>query len=283
MHHLIAKNRYSLLNAGEIALDSQWNYTNIASPFYRLYFIESGSGSVIISDQEIHLLPGYLYLIPDFTLANYSCNDHLHQFYIHFEEELATGVSLKSVYKLHQQVLATDLDIALVKKLITTNPDRILQNHRPTIFPDDIGTSMQNKIREMESRGILLQLLARFLSEVLFNDRASSTNESRLVKSLQFIHAHLSSDLSVEQLASEASLNPDYYSRIFCSLFGIRPIPYIHRLRIQRAQNLLLFSEATHDEIADAVGFSNRPYFAKIFKRYTGKTVGQYRQQVRAI
>ncbi|PWJ57998.1 AraC-like DNA-binding protein [Dyadobacter jejuensis] len=280
MHHLIALNRFQLLNTAEVMLDKTWDYTNVLSPFYRLYYIEGGGGMVSFAGAELSLKPGHLYLIPDFQLSNYQCTHSCHQFYVHFEEQMEQGVSIKTIYNLQYEIEATDLDIALIKRLLLINPNSKLPFERPTSLSKvQLGPKEDYHMRVMETQGILFQLVSRFLSASLLSAAPANGNYFRISKTLQYIHAHLSEDLSVGPLASQANLNPDYFSRIFQELIGQRPISYVHQLRVQKAQYHLLFSDATQDEVADLVGFSNRPYFAKIFKRYTGKSVGQYRDQ----
>ncbi|WP_025761190.1 AraC family transcriptional regulator [Dyadobacter tibetensis] len=280
MHALIANNRFNLLNTAEVTLDISWSYFNVMSPFYRLYYIKGGSGTVHFAGTELNLRSGFLYLIPDFQLSHYECTDFLHQLYIHFEEEMAQGVSVKSIYRIIHERKATDLDIALINRILEINPDSKLPSERPSTLSEvQVSRDETYQLRRMETQAILQQLLARFMTGTILAETTDTSNDNRISKALQYIHKNLDQELSVAYLASLAHLNPDYFSRIFYELVGQRPIPYIHQLRIQKAQYLLLFSEATHDEIAELTGFPNRPYFAKIFKRYTGLSVGQYRNQ----
>jgi hypothetical protein len=100
MHSSVAQNEFSLLNIAYTELDKRWRYQNIISPFYRLYYITAGEGVVSFQDKKIILKPGRLYLIPSFMLSRYACEGFLHQYYIHFEEILPKGVSIKFVYDL---------------------------------------------------------------------------------------------------------------------------------------------------------------------------------------
>jgi AraC family transcriptional regulator len=135
----------------------------------------------------------------------------------------------------------------------------------------------------LETKGILLQLFARFVGQESISSLGKNAHFTRISITLQYIHAHFQDELTVKELADLAHLNPDYFSRIFQESVGLRPITYIHQLRIQKAQHLLLFSDLSQDEVAYAVGFSNRTYFAKVFKEHTGHTAGQYRRQGKVV
>ena len=58
---------------------------------------------------------------------------------------------------------------------------------------------------------------------------------------------------------------------------------FIHKVLIEKAQNLLAYSDYSLGEISTYLNFSSQSYFISIFKRYTGITPGQYRKMHRQI
>jgi AraC-like DNA-binding protein len=54
---------------------------------------------------------------------------------------------------------------------------------------------------------------------------------------------------------------------------------YIHQLRIQRAQYLLINSELPVNKIAESVGFTDPYYFSRLFKRFAHCTPSDFRKQ----
>ena len=67
------------------------------------------------------------------------------------------------------------------------------------------------------------------------------------------------------------------YREVFRSITGVSPVEYITRLRVERAKDILTQNTASVATVAEAVGYSNRSYFQRIFRKYTGKTPGDYR------
>jgi len=95
----------------------------------------------------------------------------------------------------------------------------------------------------------------------------------------RFIAAHLDqSDLSREEIAQHAYLNPDYLARIFKRETGQSLMEYLLEERIKLAKELLLNSGKTVGEIASAVGFSHFSHFSRMFRRVTGVNPNEYRQ-----
>jgi AraC-like DNA-binding protein len=62
-------------------------------------------------------------------------------------------------------------------------------------------------------------------------------------------------------------LHPTYFSDQFNRAVGLRPLDYLMRRRIERAQYLLLTSPASIKEIADAVGIPDAAYFSRVFSK----------------
>ena len=71
--------------------------------------------------------------------------------------------------------------------------------------------------------------------------------------------------IALADLAKVVELNPTYFSDQFKRVVGVRPLDYLMRRRIERAQYLLLTSPASVKEIADAVGVPDPAYFSRVF------------------
>ena len=72
-------------------------------------------------------------------------------------------------------------------------------------------------------------------------------------------------------------ISTSYLSRIFKADMGIGLVDYIHKIRVDAAKAALVSTDATIDEVAAAVGFSNRWVFMRVFKKLEGTTPGTFR------
>jgi AraC-like DNA-binding protein len=75
------------------------------------------------------------------------------------------------------------------------------------------------------------------------------------------------------------NLQSTYFSNLFQKNFGIPPIKYLNRKRMEEAQRLLLYSDLTLAEIALQLGIDDAFYFSKLFKKYLGVSPDKYRKQ----
>lgn len=287
MSRRLLQNFFSLLHVNYVQLDQDWNFSNVISPYYRLYFIDEGSGSISSADGKVLLESGYMYMIPSFTICNLHCPHYLSKYFIHFFEESPGGISLFYNKRVPVKIPAGEMDIALIKRLLDLNPGRgISRSQNPKVYEKNVYYQEYEELNNkqplstyLETQGILLQLASRFLDTTGASENSDDMIPSKVLDAISYIQVNLHQSLTVAQLAKRANQHHDYFSRVFFQYTGIRPLAYIHEKRIERAQYLLATTEMSYNEVATAVGFDNLPHFSKVFKKITSLTPGQYRQQ----
>lgn len=99
----------------------------------------------------------------------------------------------------------------------------------------------------------------------------------RLLSVINFIHDHISNDLSLAQLSNIINVTPEHLCRMFKSQMNMRPFEYINLERIQLSKQFLYESNFKISEIASMCGFKNENYFRDIFKKHVGISPSKYR------
>ena len=97
-------------------------------------------------------------------------------------------------------------------------------------------------------------------------------------KAMIYIHLHLDEALSLETIADHVHVNPTHLSRTFKKECGESITEFINKVRIEKAQELLSFSNTLAYEVAEKVGFNDPSYFSSIFKKYTGLSPKEFKQ-----
>lgn len=287
MNRRSLKHSFSLLNVDHVRLNQQWNYKNVISPYYRLYYIDSGEGLVYNSQQRLKLEAGFLYIIPSFTLCNLKCPTSLSQYFIQFFEESPDGISLFQHNRHLIKVAASPIDIANFKRLLEINPGRgINRSDNPKVYEKNVYyeeyqdlNTRQNIACYMETQGIIMQLISRFLHEKHSPNSNPSAIPSKVLDTMSYIQLNLKEPLTIAQLAKRVNQHQDYFSRNFLQYTGERPLHFIHQKRIERAQFLITTTDMPYAAIATETGFDNLPHFSRIFKKMTGTTPNNYRKQ----
>lgn len=277
---------FSLLHVDYVKLNEKWNYPNVISPYFRVYYIDEGEGFVSTKQEKIKLEQGYLYIIPSFTLCHLSCNAYLGQYFLHFFEESAEGISIFENNRKVIKVAATETDIMNFRKLLVINPGRgINRSDNPTVYEksayyksyQELNNTVSDSVY-FETHGIILQLISRFLNSHGFKNKSPDPVPSKILDAARFIQLNLKENLTVNYLAGRANLHQDYFSRLFFKHTGQRPLNYLHEKRIERAQYLIATTTLSYSEIAEKTGFENLPHFSKIFKKVTSLTPGEYKK-----
>lgn len=95
----------------------------------------------------------------------------------------------------------------------------------------------------------------------------------------QYINQHVHEELSLAKIVDKCSISQSYVSRLFRKHFQISVTDYIHLRKIQLAKDYLLFEHRGIADIAFLLGYNEYTYFSKVFKKYAGTTVQEYRRQ----
>jgi AraC-like DNA-binding protein len=278
---------FSLLHVDYVKLNKKWNYTNVISPYCRIYYIDEGEGFISNKQGKIKLEGGYFYIIPSFTLCNLFCKAYLSQYFLHFFEDSAEGISLFENNRKVIKVPAAEIDIANFKRLLEMNPGRgINRSDNPKDYEKNAYYKSYQELNKtvsdsvyFETQGIMLQFISRFLNSRKFKSKKQDPIPSKILEAMRYIQVNLNENLTVNYLADKANLHQDYFSRLFLKYTGQRPLSYVHEKRIERGQYLIATTDLSYSEIADRIGFENISHFSKIFKKVTSLTPGEYKKQ----
>ncbi len=106
-------------------------------------------------------------------------------------------------------------------------------------------------------------------------------SSSPVASAIDYIRQNLDRDISRAEIAEAIFLNPEYLSRLFKKETGIALNEYIVREKIEQAKCMLSETDIPVSLIALKTGYTNFSYFSQVFKRHTGLSPLEYRQQKR--
>ena len=105
----------------------------------------------------------------------------------------------------------------------------------------------------------------------------------RLCRARDFLAAHYTRRLTLNQAASVACLSPYHFHRLFSKAFGETPHDFLTRRRIQDAQHRLILDNEPVTEICFSLGYESLGTFSSRFRRLTGNSPINYRRNVRKV
>jgi two-component system, response regulator YesN len=145
--------------------------------------------------------------------------------------------------------------------------------------------SSMNSLAETANRA---QSLDRVLAEyfawfdelaIRLEEKKSGKQEETVQRIMEMIDArYMDQGLSLDSVAEELGLTADHIGRLFKKHTLKTILSYITEVRMGKAQELLRNTDLPVGEIAERSGFSNSPYFYKVFKKYHGVSPAEFRK-----
>ncbi|WP_199096974.1 AraC family transcriptional regulator [Dyella sp. ASV21] len=127
---------------------------------------------------------------------------------------------------------------------------------------------------------LLFELLALFRQHARTPPNAPTAGAMRFAPVLDYLHAHLSQRLTLEELAAVAGLSPFHFLRQFRAQHHATPQQMLMALRLSEAKRQLSHgAPAAH--VAAAVGLADQAHLTRAFSRRYGVTPARYQRELR--
>ena len=145
---------------------------------------------------------------------------------------------------------------------------------------DLVSSDLALKIEAMQASSECEDLLKYMVKKYcrLVNKHSQKSYSLLIQKVTTQIESDLSSDLSLNNLASIFGVNPSYLSSLFKKETGVTLTEYVNKKRVERAKELLLSTNLQIQNISQRCGILDVNYFTKTFKKHTGLTPKKYRE-----
>ncbi len=175
---------------------------------------------------------------------------------------------------------------AIYDKYLDRGGKRAFQCNRVEEYRELLQDVFDTAAAESYVRDVRLSEKLTSLIAVLMEDawnpgeKSIQLGQKRLsvVEIKRYIDENYKEKLTLEMLANKFYIHKSYLARIFKDEYGVTVTAYICQVRITKAKSLLRFTQMAVEEIAYEVGFPDRNYFSRVFKRVEGTTPGQYRK-----
>lgn len=201
-----------------------------------------------------------------------------------FEEEWMEGFGME-LTKWLEQAAVQQLSVFAAKNMLLQNIQQMLHyimseyhfsekfqkkwSQMPELF-SEIGAAKNS--RDLKKR--VLKNIEKFRNEAL-----DEGTQNPLIQVMNYIDENLNGKLTLPELAQMGCMSVPCFCKKFKEQTGMTVMQYINDKRIEYAAVLLKQPRYSLEEVAEMAGFSNANYLLRVFKKSTGKTIGQYRKQ----
>ena len=98
-------------------------------------------------------------------------------------------------------------------------------------------------------------------------------------ESIQFMKENLNADLTLTEISDKFGYSVSHFTKLFTRRTGHSPIKYFIYMKIQKACEMLDFTELKVKEIARELAFSDPYYFSRVFSKVMNLSPSQYRER----
>lgn len=134
-----------------------------------------------------------------------------------------------------------------------------------------------DKCKKVEQISKLHDVMCLDLCNKMLILKNSQILSKPIVLCLDYIYGHLHYRITIKELAEHLKLSESYLSRLFKKEMGVSVSDYIIDLKIEKARNLLQFSEYSITEIANYLSFASQSHFIQVFQKKVGMTPHKFR------
>ena len=103
-----------------------------------------------------------------------------------------------------------------------------------------------------------------------------SEKQKKIAPAIEYISLHYNENITNDLLASVAGISTVYFRKLFTDIMGASPIAYAHKLRIEKAKEMLKSDYGTLSDIAQSLGYPSLYDFSRDFKKHTGVAPSKY-------
>lgn len=142
-------------------------------------------------------------------------------------------------------------------------------------------TNENNELYTMQLLFQIWDLLIKHLDLASSSKKLHRLNhrQARLQTMMQYIHDYYMEDITLEMIASSASISKSGALNIFQSGIHISPVAYLIQYRLAQAAELLGTTQKSISSIAEETGFTSSGYFCRKFRQHYHMSPNEYRQR----
>ncbi len=249
--------------------------------YYSIFWVEAGEAIHATEFVEYSLKADTILFVPPGLKHRMYIDKSVGGLYILFNEEFIQ-YNRVNIQPLKNYRLFNNPDF---KSLITVGDGN---KEKLANITNLIHNELQN--RDEYSQEIVLNLLHLFLLESrrIFDqqnqaprEQAEDTPDTTIIRFKQLIEENFTREKNVSPYAELLNMNPSCLNELSKRVTGITAGELIRNRVIEETKKLLYSSRMSGKEIAYELGFDDPAYFSRFFKKYTGMTLNEFRDNSR--
>jgi len=188
-----------------------------------------------------------------------------------------SGIEYKATLSEFESNLSHTIGINFM--LYDENGESLVLSDKIKVFSTNNAASLFSKLLKQDAYEPLLKKKI-LLSEILYSLTSfmpTSDMPDGLSKAIEYLAEHIEENPTVSELAAISAVSEVYFRKQFREFFGMSPVKYRSKLRLNKAMSYLEYGNISIQEISDTLGYSTASYFIKEFKENFGCSPYKYK------
>lgn len=273
---------YKPFEIQEIEL-TEWKQRPVKNNFFELVLIKNGEGTQCINYNDYTYGKDSIFLLPPLKCHSFSIEKPTKFVFLKFTDSFFKNINnvsinrnewfkeasyiLSNYNQLPGDIIKNDVDRNHLESLI----EIILKESR------NYGNESISLITSLMTS--ILELLIRNIKKGTYFEVPKNNSDDRITRILTYINENINKTelLKIENLADVFMMSPTYVSEFFKKQVSMSLREYIIKAKLKLVEIRLLNSDYTLTQIADNLGFTDVSHLSKTFKRYTGVTIREFK------
>lgn len=253
----------AVLSGGSIEIPTELTLSFQPLDCRMLLYTKEGAGSLSIHGSHHELAPGSL-LYLDCSSVPFSLKTERPPWHY-------------IVFSLRGGLFPVYESFVPFETFLLTQPEAhapILRNIWQLLSGDTDG-DLRNKLRDA---GSITAIMTDLFLEALPAKQPSKEHAPYLLELRHYLDHCYREPLRLAELETRFHMSKYHICRSFSAAFGMPPLKYLNKKRLEAAETLLFSTDKKIHEIALAVGYENTNHFIGLFKKEYGTTPQAYRE-----
>lgn len=171
-----------------------------------------------------------------------------------------------------------EADEKIISRLLVDQLSGLLQELvlLPAAYDERVLGPYRQLKKDIEGGLVLEQACGRLLDIIQLGfacsrEKQSQENRSVVILAKAYIDQHYRENISLEKIAAHFYVSKEYLSNAYKARFQINLSQYVLQLKMEEARRLLK-NGYSHGDVASALGYQDKTYFYRVFKKYYGCT-----------
>ena len=248
--------------------------------FFEIAYIAKGRGLHILGDKQIEVVEGDYFIINTGVSHGYKELEELTIYNCIFLANFldASMLGIDDFHNILDHYLFKHLVISDISQITNCKFHANDTIHNLFIEMYQEYTQKNNGYIQILTTDILKLLILTLRNNNTYNLLLPNQQNVSYDQVIRYITENYEKPLTIKSLANRIYVSPEHFCRTFKKYTGISVWDFIKKVRIDKAQTLLLNTNLSICKVAEAVGYYDEKHFSKLFKEKLGISPSKYRK-----